>query len=96
MTQSITNDHNILRILSSEKTLRASVVLVFVFMIGVMLLIFPGRFFHKAAEPIRHSSEWTTQASSTDADRQTMELRHRAAAALALLKAKAARASNER
>jgi hypothetical protein len=96
MPQPIANGHNILRMLSSEKTLRAIVVLVFVFMIGVMLLIFPGRFFHKAAEPVHNSSEWTTQASSTDADRQTMELRHRAAAALALLKAKTVRLSNER
>jgi len=92
--QSIANGHNIFRMLSSEKILRAVVVLVFGFIFGMMLLIFPGPLFHKTAEPILNSSERPTQTSSTDADRQTMELRHRAAAALALLKAKTAQVSN--
>jgi uncharacterized membrane protein YedE/YeeE len=95
MPQSIANAHNILRALNSGGKVRAIIVLVFAVIIGVMLLTFPGPLFKKVTKPLHYRSEWTTQ-TLPDANAQTIELRQRAAAALALLKAKSVRASNER
>ena len=88
MLQPMTCPNNILRSLTFGQTLRAIFALAFAVMIGAMLLTFPGPLFYKVAKIPDRSSEWSTPTLSNDSDVQTVELRNRAADALALLEAK--------
>jgi hypothetical protein len=95
MPRIIANKHDLFRILRSEQRLRAIVALVFVVATGMMLLKCPGPLFQEVAKAPRFSPDWL-QTSPMDADEQTVKLNQQAAAALAALKAKSVRVTNNR
>jgi hypothetical protein len=92
MPRTISNEHDVFRMLSPEQRLRAIVVLIFAVTIGVMLLNFPGPLFQEVAKAPRFSPEWT-ETLPMAADEQTVVLHQRATAALEAIRA---RKSNER
>ena len=85
MPRTISNKHNVFRMLSPEQRLRAIAVLIFAVTVGMMLLKFPGHLFQEAKAP-RFSADWTKPLPMA-ADEQTVLLHQRATAALEAIRA---------
>lgn len=81
MPRTISNGHDVFRMLSPEQRLRVVFVLIFAVLIGVLLLKFPGPLFREAANSPRFSPEWT-ETLPMAADEQIVAMRQQALAAL--------------